>query len=57
LPSRNPAERALISFRHPKARPIKSVTVNGRPWFDFDPTSGEVSVPGSWRDVTVTASY
>ena len=37
MPSRNPPKSVLLRFRHPKASPIKSVTVNGKPWTDFDP--------------------
>ena len=38
MPSRNPPKTVLLRFRHPQALPIKSVTVNGNPWTDFDPT-------------------
>jgi hypothetical protein len=57
LPSRNPAKRALISFRHPEGKKIKSVTVNGRAWQDFDPAKDEVTLPGTSGKVTVVAEY
>ena len=37
MPSRNPPKSVLLRFRHPQALPMKSVTVNGSPWADFDP--------------------
>jgi len=37
MPTRNPPQAVLLRLRHPKALPIKSVTVNGKPWKDFDP--------------------
>jgi hypothetical protein len=36
LPSRKPPKTVLLRFRHPQGTPMKSVTVNGRPWQDFD---------------------
>ena len=36
MPSRNPPKAVLLRLRHPKAAPIQSVTVNGKPWNDFD---------------------
>ena len=36
MPSRNPPQSILLRLRHPKELPIKSVTVNGDPWTDFD---------------------
>ena len=27
----------LVRLRHPEAKPIRSVTINGQPWTDFDP--------------------
>ena len=44
MPSRNPPKSVLLRFRHPKASPIKSVTVNGMPWTDFDPAKEVISL-------------
>ena len=44
MPSRNPPKTVLLRFRHPKALPIKSVTVNGSPWTDFDPVKEVISL-------------
>ncbi|MCL5742862.1 MAG: hypothetical protein M1541_02880 [Acidobacteria bacterium] len=51
-PSRAPVSRIRLRLRAPEGRTMRSVTVNGRPWRDFDPatewivlpTSGELSV-------------
>jgi hypothetical protein len=39
-----PAE-LRIRFRHPDKRRIRSVTVNGKPWSNFDPDSEWVRIP------------
>ncbi|MBM4026289.1 MAG: hypothetical protein FJ280_12940 [Planctomycetes bacterium] len=36
MPGRRPMPRLLVRFRHPEAKPIRSVTVNGRDWTGFD---------------------
>jgi hypothetical protein len=35
----------LVRFRHPQAKPIKSVSVDGRPWTDFDVEKEWVRIP------------
>jgi hypothetical protein len=35
MPTRGPPQAVLLRLRHPKALPIKSVTVNGKAWKDF----------------------
>jgi hypothetical protein len=44
MPSRNPPKSVLLRFRHPKALPMKSVTVNASPWADFDPVKEVISL-------------
>jgi hypothetical protein len=36
LPQRRPVPRLIVRFRHPEAKPIHSVTVNGQSWTGFD---------------------
>lgn len=36
LPQRRPLKRLLVRFRHPEAKPMQSVTVNGQNWTAFD---------------------
>jgi hypothetical protein len=44
-PSRPTPKLLLIRLRHPAARPIRSVTVNGKDWSDFDPAKEWVRIP------------
>jgi hypothetical protein len=46
-PTRNSPNNIFIRFRHPKERPIKSVTVNGQPHDRFDPKKEWVILPGT----------
>ena len=36
MPDRSHPETLLLRLRHPQARPMRSVTVNGQNWSDFD---------------------
>jgi hypothetical protein len=36
MPTRNPLSAVVLRLRHPKGLPIKSVTVDGHPWTDFN---------------------
>jgi len=44
-------------LRHPKTAPIRSVTVNGRPWRAFDPAKETVRLTGLTGEVSVVAGY
>ena len=57
MPSRNPPKSVLLRFRHPKALPMKSVTVNGSPWTDFDPAKEVISLHGVKGTVKVESHY
>jgi len=57
LPSRNPPKAVLLRLRHPKASPIKSVMVNGKPWQNFDPVKEVIRLEGLTGNVTVQANY
>jgi hypothetical protein len=46
-----------LRFRHPKALPMKSVTVNGRPWTDFDPDKEVISLHDVRGTVKVESHY
>ena len=56
LPDRNPPERVIVRLRHPKAAPIKSVTVNGQPWSQFDSAKEVIRLRGL-KEAVVVASY
>ncbi len=57
MPSRRPPKSVLLRFRHPKALPMKSVTVNGRPWTDFDPVKEVISLHDIKGTVKVESRY
>jgi hypothetical protein len=57
MPSRNPPKSVLLRLRHPKAVPIKSVTVNGGPWMDFDPAKETISLHDLKGTVKVESRY
>jgi len=57
MPSRNPPKSVLLRLRHPKALPIKSVTVNGERWKDFDPAKEVVRLHGVKGVVKLEAAY
>jgi hypothetical protein len=49
-PARNSPNNIFIRIRHPKERPIKSVTVNGQPYERFDAKKEWVILPGTVKD-------
>jgi len=54
-PRRNPPRAIRLRFREPQSRPLKSVTVNGQAWRDFE---GEwVRLAGEVGTATVIARY
>jgi hypothetical protein len=57
MPSRNPPKVVLLRLRHPKALPIKGVTVNGEPWEDFDPANEVVRLHDVKGKVELEARY
>jgi hypothetical protein len=57
LPSRNPPLAVLLRVRHPKKAPMKKVTVNGKPWQDFDVASETVRLAGCLGKVAVEIRY
>lgn len=46
FPSRNPPKEVWLRLRHPTSAQIKSVTVDGKPWADFDPAGEIVKLHG-----------
>ena len=57
VPSRPPAPTLVLRFRHPKAAPIQSVTLNGQPWNQFKPVQEVIELKGLTGKVAVTARY
>ena len=57
LPARRAPEAILLRLRHPKAAPIRSVTVNAQPWTDFDATQETVRLHDARGTIRVEARY
>jgi hypothetical protein len=57
VPARNAPKEILLRLRHPKAAPIKSVTVNGKEWKDFDPARELVRLTGLTGKAAVAITY
>jgi len=47
----------IVRFRHPTSAPIKSVTVNGQPWTEFDAAKETITLKGLSGTVAVKANY
>jgi hypothetical protein len=57
MPSRQAPKEVVLRFRHPKAAPIKAVTVNGKPRTDFSQDKETITLKGLAGTVAVTAQY
>jgi hypothetical protein len=57
MPSRRAPKTVLLRFRHPKALPIKSVTVNGKSWKDLDAAKEVISLHDVTGTVKVECKY
>lgn len=57
MPSRESAKDVCLHLRHPASAPIKSVTVNGNSWKNFNKDKETVTLKDLTGDVTVTTQY
>jgi len=57
MPSRKTPKEVVVRFRHPKTAPIKSVTVNGKDWKDFNQDKETITLKNLTGTVKVTAQY
>jgi hypothetical protein len=57
VPERRPLKDIILRLRHPKAARIKSVTVNGQPWTDFNARKETINLAGVSGSVMVEACY
>jgi hypothetical protein len=57
MPTRNPPKTVLLRLRHPSAALIRSVTVNGAAWTDFNPAKEVISLHGVKGTVEVESRY
>jgi len=56
-PGRRRAAAVILRLRHPRAIPIKRVTVNGQAWEDFDPAREIIRLPAAGGVLRVEAEY
>jgi hypothetical protein len=54
---RKPPGEVRLRLRHPKSAPIKSVTVNGKAWNDFDPGKEIVKLHGMKDTAIIDVNY
>jgi hypothetical protein len=47
-PHRNAPKWLSVRLRHPDGLPIKSITLNGSPYTEFNPADDTVTIPGSY---------
>jgi hypothetical protein len=57
MPARKAPKEVVLRFRHPKSAPIKSVTVNGKPWTGFNADKETITLKGLTGRAVVTAQY
>ena len=57
LPTRKAPKEVVLRFRHPKTAPIKTVTVNGKPWTEFNKDKETITLKDLTGTVTVMAQY
>jgi hypothetical protein len=57
IPGRQPPRSVLLRFRHPKAAPIKSATVNGKAWSGFNKDKEVIELVGFTGKAVVVADY
>ncbi len=57
IPSRSAPQSVIVRFRHPQAKPIKSVTVNGQLWDKFNPDQETIELTGLTGKAVVAAGY
>jgi len=57
MPSRNPPKTVLLRLRHPQSAPIRSVTVNGKVWRDFNKDKETIELKGLTGTVVVRVRY
>jgi hypothetical protein len=56
-PTRRAPGAIVLHLRHPRRAALKSVTVKGKSWTDFDPAREIVRLPASPAKIHIEASY
>jgi hypothetical protein len=57
LPGRRAPKEVVLRLRHPKAAPIRRVTVNGKPWTEFNKDKETITLKGLTGRLAVAAEY
>jgi hypothetical protein len=57
LATRQPASRTILRLRHPDHKPLKMVTMNGKPWTKFDAGREWIELPAGVSKAAVAAHY
>ena len=58
MSAREAPKAVVLRFRHPKSAPIKSVTVNGKPWTSYNKDKETITLLwGLTGTVAVTVQY
>jgi len=52
-----PPKSVLLRLRHPQAKAIQRVSVNGKPWQDFDPKTEVIRLPAASNLLQVAVEY
>jgi hypothetical protein len=56
-PSRNRPANLYLRLRHPKQSPMRRVSVNEKPWKDFDPVKEWIRLPSERGELHVAVEY
>jgi hypothetical protein len=57
LPGRRAPKEVVLRLRHPKAAPIRRVTVSGKPWTEFNQDKETITLKGLTGTIAVRADY
>lgn len=56
-PTDQPPKAIVLRLRHPEGKPIRSVTVNGKPWRNSSPKEGTITLAPSAGPLVIQANY
>ncbi len=57
LPEKCTAKKVVLRLRHPDGKPMRSVTVQGKLYQDFDPQTETIALEPSDPTITIRAEY
>jgi len=57
VPDRTTPRQLLVRFRHPSGKQIRSVTVNGKRWTNFNARKAYISLPSPSGKYNISAKY